>query len=140
MGQVRLHRKENDQYLIKLDGTGKLTLRNHRFLRKYTLPTFSPMQPNLGTIPTGKGMIPSLVNDCSKSRTDIQSEIEPPVCPLVHQPSVHQTRTHPLTLRWRFNVSLIMWRNQRNYLLLKPTSHLCLLSPWEHLLRVDRQL
>ena len=33
--------KEHDQYLVKLDGTGRLTLRNRRFLRQYTLPTFS---------------------------------------------------------------------------------------------------
>ena len=28
----------NDQVLVKVDGTGRLTLRNRRFLRKYTLP------------------------------------------------------------------------------------------------------
>ena len=33
--------KGNDQYLIKVDGTGRLTLRNRRFLRKYTLPESS---------------------------------------------------------------------------------------------------
>ena len=29
---------EFDQYTIKLDGTGRLSLRNRRFLRKFTLP------------------------------------------------------------------------------------------------------
>ena len=31
--------RDYDQYLVKLDGTGQLTLRNRRFLRKYTLPS-----------------------------------------------------------------------------------------------------
>ena len=28
----------NDQYLVKVDGTGRLTLRNRRFIRQFTLP------------------------------------------------------------------------------------------------------
>ena len=31
--------KDNDQYIVKLDGTGRLTLRNRRFLKLYTLPS-----------------------------------------------------------------------------------------------------
>ena len=27
---------DNDQYWVKIDGSGRLTLRNRRFLRKYT--------------------------------------------------------------------------------------------------------
>ena len=30
--------KSNDQYVVKVAGTGRLTLRNRRFLRKYDLP------------------------------------------------------------------------------------------------------
>ena len=32
---------ENEQYVAKLDGTGRLTLRNRRFFRQYTLPLSS---------------------------------------------------------------------------------------------------
>ena len=38
--------KEHDQYLIKLDGSGHLSLRNCRFLRQYTLPSLSFKQPS----------------------------------------------------------------------------------------------
>ena len=31
--------KPFDQHVIKLDGSGRLTLRNRRFLRKFTLPS-----------------------------------------------------------------------------------------------------
>ena len=34
--------KDHDQYTVKLDGTGRLSLRNHKFLRRYTLPFASP--------------------------------------------------------------------------------------------------
>jgi len=33
---VVIERKEYDQYLIKVDGSGRVTLRNRRFLRKFT--------------------------------------------------------------------------------------------------------
>ena len=38
--------KEHDQYLIKLDGSGRLSLRNRRFLCPYTLPSFSFKHPS----------------------------------------------------------------------------------------------
>ena len=31
--------KNFDQYLVKIDGSGRVTLRNRRFLRHYTLPS-----------------------------------------------------------------------------------------------------
>ena len=39
--------KNNDQYVVKMSGSGRLTLRNRRFLRKCTLPTGTskPMSP-----------------------------------------------------------------------------------------------
>lgn len=37
---VVLEQKDHNQYLVKLDGSGRLTLRNRKFLRLYTLPTF----------------------------------------------------------------------------------------------------
>ena len=45
--------KEFDQYLVKTDGTGRTTLRNRKFLRKYTpIPRASnrlPQSPAVGT-------------------------------------------------------------------------------------------
>ena len=50
--------KENDQYVVKVTGSGRLTLRNRRFLRKFnhklnrSLP-YSPQQPlQSNTIPS----------------------------------------------------------------------------------------
>ena len=38
---------KNDQYLVKVHGTGRLTVRNRRFLRKYTLrPSFVAAEPD----------------------------------------------------------------------------------------------
>ena len=34
-----------DQYSVKVDGTGRVTKRNRRFLRHYTLPATTPMPP-----------------------------------------------------------------------------------------------
>ena len=38
--------KEHHQYIIKLDGSGRLSLRNHRFLHQYTLPSLSFKHPS----------------------------------------------------------------------------------------------
>jgi hypothetical protein len=37
--------KPNDQYLIRVDGSGRLTLRNRRFLRKYSLRSATILDP-----------------------------------------------------------------------------------------------
>jgi len=37
--------KPNDQYLVKVDGSGRLTLRNRRFLRKYSLRSATIHEP-----------------------------------------------------------------------------------------------
>ena len=44
---VVVETKSNDQYVVKMSGSGRLTLRNRRFLKKYTLPTGTnqPMSP-----------------------------------------------------------------------------------------------
>ena len=39
--------KQHDQYLVKVQGSGKLTLRNRRFLRKFQIR--SPVVQNLGS-------------------------------------------------------------------------------------------
>ena len=42
--------KDHDQYLIKMDDTGRLTLRNRRFLRLYMLPDTAHQQPGTSHI------------------------------------------------------------------------------------------
>ena len=53
--------KDYDQYLVKLDGTGRLTLRNHRFLRQYTLPNFTYQQTSGTTILADRPVVSTAV-------------------------------------------------------------------------------
>ena len=60
--------KQHQQYLIRVDGSGRTTLRNRKFLRKFT-PYYSPVQPCL--IPSAMPMKP----DVTRSTTDtVQSK------------------------------------------------------------------
>ena len=58
--------KEHDQYLVKLDGTGRLTLRNRRFLRQYTLPTSTWTQPSETMTLADESLVSNTPVDMSK--------------------------------------------------------------------------
>ena len=49
--------KGNNQYVVKVSGSGRLSLRNRRFLRKYTLP--SDVRPSIG-FPPGLTTVPNV--------------------------------------------------------------------------------
>ena len=54
--------KNNDQYLVKVDGTGRLTLRNRRFLRRFS-------QPNAAQYRKPAGREPEVYTCETRSRT-----------------------------------------------------------------------
>ena len=88
--------RQFDQYLIRVDGSGRATLRNQRFLRKYTpaipQPTRRSILEDLGTLPViaGLGMNnpstpqPSWSDDRNRP---IEDTMEPPTTHLVTKPS-----------------------------------------------------
>ena len=45
-------KKDHDQYWIKIDGSGRLTLRNRRFLRAFTAPIFDAPIPGPAPVST----------------------------------------------------------------------------------------
>ena len=45
-----LYRGEHDQYLVRVAGTGRLTLRNRRFLRRFQEESSTPNMPMLQTV------------------------------------------------------------------------------------------
>lgn len=70
--------KQFDQYGIRVDGSGRVTLRNRKFLRKYT-PMFQPASP---------AMLRDAYQAPPPSRPDP---------PIVHQPQPYTTDTPPTT-------------------------------------------
>jgi len=54
--------KDNDQYLVKVDGSGRLTLRNRRFLRKFQLRTDTIPQPVPSLMPSHQNPADSLTH------------------------------------------------------------------------------
>lgn len=80
--------KTHDQYTVKIDGSGRVTLRNRKFLRKF-LPFHNPPQSTPNTIPTTS--IPS--------HPHIDNPSSPPVNPpnpsLLGHP--HADHPHPAT-------------------------------------------
>ena len=54
--------KDNDQYLVKVDGSGRLTLRNRRFLRKFQLRTDTIPQPVSSLMPSHQNPADSLTH------------------------------------------------------------------------------
>ena len=66
--------KDNDQYVIKVDGTGRLTVRNRKFIKKYTLP-----QPVYHPISFG-ALAPSRINHgLAKKYSGDDNVVVPPV-------------------------------------------------------------
>ena len=70
--------KQHDQYLVKVQGSGKLTLRNRRFLRKFQIR--SPVVQNLGPDAVKDGF-PTVQNPVVKESAQPQKKIS------VQQPS-----------------------------------------------------
>ena len=86
--------KGNDQYLVKIDGTGRLTLRNRWFLRKYTLPN--------SILDYQSGQAISLAN---KPRLQTTHLLTMPFEPLTCQPArylhlIHFRVCRPLVMTW----------------------------------------
>ena len=77
-----MERGQHDQYTVKVDGTGRLTLRNRRFLRKFTPVTTSISHTPLPMIQS----LPSLAN---QQQTPVQE-------PSTHSsPTAHQVNANP---------------------------------------------
>ena len=74
----------NDQYLVKIDGSGRLTIRNRRFLRQYTAasPTIRCPQP----LPIQDNQ----VNDWFQGRTkeQLSRTVQPPALNMPDEPIV----------------------------------------------------
>ena len=64
--------KQHDQYLVKVQGSGKLTLRNRRFLRKFQIR--SPVVQNLGPDAVKDGF-PTVQNPVVKDSAQPQRKI-----------------------------------------------------------------
>ena len=84
--------RQFDQYIVKVDGSGRVTLRNRKFLRKY-LPVYMPVSK--GTLPNVGGITPPHTDQpifpitptahvphgqTSGSNTDITSAPQTPMC------------------------------------------------------------
>ena len=84
----------NDQYRIKVDGSGRLTLRNRRFLRSYTAVSQSICYPvathqtasaeGTPTQPSSAGPGPALFDTDYNERLDTPNELPSPA-PLQHE-------------------------------------------------------
>ena len=79
--------KNFDQYLVKIDGSGRVTLGNRRFLRHYTLPSlkqqWTPMVPTEGPLEsTPVGLISAVPQ--THSLRPLQDPAES-ITPLTHQ-------------------------------------------------------
>jgi len=95
--------RQFDQYVIKVDGSGRVTLRNRKFLKKYV-----PVYPNPPPITVDKAGIthwPTLPNHTTKEKvayqtppnrpTDKQASQQPQVgSPMENPPYVHVTPGH----------------------------------------------
>ena len=71
--------KNNDQYVIKMSGSGRLTLRNRRFLRKCTLPTgtsksMSPTPQPLSPEVTAESRVQQPVTSTAEESADTPVE------------------------------------------------------------------
>ena len=109
--------KDNDQYVVKVAGSGRLTLRNRRFLRKYeshfhlrseaNIPTPNPshlptlrLLKNTVTTPTQLGIPPS-PHSCnepvSSPRADTPVASTPTSCRSVSTPLTTSPSTVPVT-------------------------------------------
>ena len=106
--------KQFDQYVVKVDGSGRVTLRNRKFLRQYTpvpsshprldiecdlayksqhlpLPSAINVRPNSPTKP--QGGTPDVGNS---DRTVVSTDITPSA-PLAAEPSAPSEETTPVT-------------------------------------------
>ena len=84
---------DNDQYLVKVDGSGRLTVRNRRFLRKYSAasPTITyPKQPRSVRDDVTRAVADGDVRDhhvLPTENDDTQSGVIP--APVPDTPTVH---------------------------------------------------
>ena len=93
--------KSHDQYVVKVDGSGRLSLRNRRFLRAYT-----PATPYIGTVPPSpsrehkepclpKPSIPAQPSQTTGSSTTSEAAHETPLAEENHaqEPPDHEVPT-----------------------------------------------
>ena len=91
---------KHDQYMVKIDGTGRVTLRNRRFLRKYT-PITTSIAHKSQPVPQIQSM-PSLPNQ-HLILTPESSDCSQPTTPLSHddsanpQENISDTQSNPPT-------------------------------------------
>ena len=95
--------KDHDQYTVKVDGTGRLTLRNRKFLRKLKLmpkPSPSPTSDQVVTTLPTREPEEEITRDIMQG-TDLPTDYTPGAIPDMQQPdlSTHQspvpTHTYP---------------------------------------------
>lgn len=88
----------HDQYRVKVDGSGRLTLRNRRFLRAYTPIRLSNPQQSAAPSPQSQEEQRTLV----PTNLETPKEVSPPtreetlgIAPNVSQPAAHQSSSTP---------------------------------------------
>ena len=87
--------KQHDQYLVKVQGSGKLTLRNRRFLRKFQIR--SPVVQNLGSgaVKDGLSTVQNpIVKDSAQPQKKISAQQSSSI-PLSTQTLLPDTQTFP---------------------------------------------
>ena len=102
----------HDQYSVKVDGTGRVTIRNRRFLRHYTLhaPTSMPGRVPINTLEddqvtseSTQASVPDNVLEpplVHPSESAPQNMVHPSAHPLVY-PSVHSPENAPAPMHMR---------------------------------------
>ena len=88
--------KSGDQYAIRVDGSGRITLRNRKFLRKFT-PAMTLAAPD------NRDAFPPLpvANELQRTRPTPTPAVRPPCTPSLtaHQPHASTAMSPPLTVQ-----------------------------------------
>ena len=88
--------RQHDQYAIRVDGSGRITLRNRKFLRKFT-PSMTRAAPD------NRDAFPALpvANELQRTRPTPTPAVRPPCTPslTVHPPHAPTAMSPPLTVQ-----------------------------------------
>ena len=89
---------QHDQYRVRLDGSGRITLRNRRFLRKYEpLSRETPSQPSPGSLVLGP-LGPPAATMPPRERYPVPGSSPSPASPAPRDTSGTQPPSHSLTI------------------------------------------
>ena len=80
--------RQFDQYVIRVDGSGRVTLRNRKFLRKY-IPVVERDTLSLLPVPTVSKMTPEV----SQAKPSVVTQSKPPTASKPHTPPATPTKS-----------------------------------------------